>query len=169
MNETLLTFLVLHLLIEDLSMAVRYMWLNWGQPKEEKLKSKAKKRDYFAAISTLLLWPMNWGIVVTLLSALVQLLDALLNLLACPCNAHFQGQGWALPPKEPLGAGHKWAPTHAGSICPRGATWQANNAQKWWRTSVMVRDSFQSYKLPVWIAPVMKKNSLCVETDYWLL
>lgn len=43
-NETLLTFLVLHLLIEGLSIAGRYMWLNWGQTKEQKLKSKAKKK-----------------------------------------------------------------------------------------------------------------------------
>ena len=163
MNETLLTFLVLHLLIEGLSMAGRYMWLNWGQPEEEKLKSKAKRRDYSAVISMLLLWPVSWGIVATLLSTPVQLPDALLNLWACPCNARFQRQGWAVSPKE--GAGRKWAPTRACSICPCRATGQPSSAPKWWRTSATVRDSFQSYKLPMSIAPVMHKSRLCVEPN----
>lgn len=115
-----------------LSMAGRYMWLNWGQPKEQKLKCKTKWRDYSSAISMLLLWPINWGIVATLLSTRVQLPDALLNFWACP-NAHFQGQDWAASPKELLDAGCRWAPAH--SVCLCGATRQTSDAPKWWRSS----------------------------------
>lgn len=79
MNKTLLTFLVLYLLLEGMSLAARYVWLNWGQPEVEKLKSKAKKRYGSAAVFMLLLWPMDWGIVATLFSTSVQLPDALLN------------------------------------------------------------------------------------------
>lgn len=148
-NETLLTFLVLYLLIEGLSIPGRYMWLNWGQPKEQKLKSKAKRRDYSAAISTLLLWPMSWGIVAIFLSAPVQLPDAQLDLWACACNAHFQGHGWAASPKESLDAGCKCAFICPCSSCPFGAMGQPNNATEWWKISATVRDSFQSYKLPM--------------------
>lgn len=163
-NETLSTFLVLHLLIAGLSMTGRYMWLNRGQSNEEKLKSKAKRRDYAAEISMLLPWPVSWGIVATL-STPVQLLDALLDLRACPCNAHFQDQDWAASSKEPLGAGHKWAPTRPCSVCPCGATGQPSGAPKWWRISAVVGDSFQSCKVLMWFAPVTHKSRLCVESS----
>lgn len=76
-----------------LSMAGRYMWLNWGQPKEEKLKYKTKRRVRSLGTSMLLLWPISWGTVATLFSTPVQLPDALIDFWACFSTADFQGQG----------------------------------------------------------------------------
>lgn len=127
-----------------LSTAGRYMWLNWGQPKEEKLKYKTKRRVHSSATSMLLLWPISWGTVAILLSTPVQLPDALLDFWACFSTVHFQGQGYPASPKEPLDAGCRWAPVCAHSVCLCGALRQTSGAPKWRRASALMRHSFQS-------------------------
>lgn len=126
-----------------LSLAGRCMWLSWGQPKEEKLKCKTKRRVHSSAPSVLLLCPTRWGIVATLLSTPVQLPDALLDFWACS-NAHSQGQSWPASSKEPLAAGCRWAPVCAHPVCLCGALRQTSSAPGWWRASAVIRDSFLS-------------------------